>query len=143
MTDLKVTVRENSSVTGEDGDVTSITALCPGCLRENADGLLLTYTDTTEGGKVYSRVEIKGERVSVRRTGAVSLSLTFEVGRTERTLYEVPPFSFDMTVVTNAVRVRREGDGGLRIGLDFRSTVGGAEQTTHLVIRATPKEDRL
>ena len=141
MAEQKVEVRETSSVTGSDGDVTDVASRSPGCLRESADGLLLTYTDTAEGKRIYNRVEISGERVSVRRTGAVSLSLVFEVGRTEKTVYGVPPFSFDMTVTTEAVRIRREENGGVRIGLDFRSVVGGAPQATHLVIRATPKED--
>jgi uncharacterized beta-barrel protein YwiB (DUF1934 family) len=139
MADQKVLVRETSSITCSDGDVTDLSSLSPGCLRDCADGLLLTYTDDTEGGKVFNRVEISGERVSVRRTGAVSLSLTFEAGKTEHTVYGVPPFSFDMTVSTESVRVRREENGGLRIGLVFRSVVGGAPQTTHLNIRATPK----
>ena len=141
MADLKVNVRETSNITQADGEVTDLTSLSPGCLRECADGLLLPYTDTTEGGKVYNRVEIKGGRVSVRRTGAVSLSLVFEKGRTEHTIYGVPPFSFDMTVTTESLTVKREGTGEVRIGLVFRSTVGGAPQTTRLCIRATAKEN--
>ena len=97
MADYRVTVRETSRVTASDGDVTELTSLSPGCLRESADGLLLTYTDTTEGGKVFNRIEIKDDSVSVRRTGAVSMALTFCVGQSERTVYGVPPFTFDMT----------------------------------------------
>jgi hypothetical protein len=63
------------------------------------------------------------------------------VGRVEQTLYEVPPFAFDMTVTTESVKVRREKNGGLRLGLRFRSVIGGAPQMTDLVIRALPREE--
>ena len=139
MADYRVTVRETSRVTASDGDVTELTSLSPGCLRESADGLLLTYTDTTEGGKVFNRIEIKDDSVSVRRTGAVSMALTFCVGQSERTVYGVPPFTFDMTVTTESLKVRRE-ESGVRIGLRFRSTVGGAPQSTELVISARIRE---
>ena len=139
MADYRVTVRETSRVTASDGDITELTSLSPGCLRESADGLLLTYTDTTEGGKVFNRIEIKDDSVSVRRTGAVSMALTFCVGQSERTVYGVPPFTFDMTVTTESLKVRRE-ESGVRIGLRFRSTVGGAPQSTELVISARIRE---
>ena len=139
--DLKVSVRETSRITQSDGDVTELSSLSPGCLRELGDKLILTYTDTTEGGRVFNRVEIEDECVSVKRSGAVSLSLRLKVGEVEKTVYEVPPFAFDMTVKTESVRVVREQKGGLRIGLRFDSIIGGAPQKTELVIRALPKGD--
>ncbi len=139
--ELGVNVRETSTVTQADGDVTELSSLCTGCLRESRSGLLLTYTDQTEGGKVFNRVRISGDRVSVERTGAVSLSLTLESGRTEQTVYRVPPFAFDMTVTTESVTVTRKPNGGLCIKLVFGTVLGGAPQATELVIEATPRRD--
>ena len=67
------------------------------------------------------------------------MALTFCVGQSERTVYGVPPFTFDMTVTTESLKVRRE-ESGVRIGLRFRSTVGGAPQSTELVISARIRE---
>lgn len=139
--ELRVNVRETSSITAEDGDVTDLTSLSPGCLRETAAGLVLTYTQDSESGKIFNRVETTDHGLRITRSGAVELTLVLEPKRTEKTIYRVPPFSFDMLVTAEAVKIRREESGGLRIGLSFRSVVGGSAQTTRLVIRATPREE--
>ena len=137
-TEYKVTVRETSTVTAQDGDVTEMTSLSPGCLRESDGGFTLTYTQTNEGTKIFNRITAKGASVRVVRSGAVSLSLLLEPGRRENTVYAVPPFRFDMTVTTDTVT---ESDGGCRIGLVFHSVIGGAPQTTRLSIRARTRKE--
>ena len=96
---------------------------------------------TNEGTKIFNRITAKDASVRVVRSGAVSLSLLLEPGRRESTVYAVPPFRFDMTVTTDTVTVKRESDGGCRIGLVFHSVIGGAPQTTRLSIRARTRKE--
>ena len=139
--ELRVSVRETSRVTQEDGETVEMSSLCEGCLRRFPCETLLTYTANAEGGRIFNRIRAKGKEVTVKRSGAVSLSLTLKEGQTEQTLYQVPPFSFDMTVTTESVEVEHHTSGGLSLRLCFRSVIGGAPQTTELVIDAEPRRD--
>lgn len=139
--EIRVSVRETSRVTQQDGEAFELSTLSEGCLRPSPAGMLLTYTADAEGERIFNRVRISHGCVSVRRSGAVSLSLTLEKGRVEHTVYGVPPFSFDMTVTTESVEIAHRAAGELSLRLRFRSVIGGAPQTTELVIDVTPRGD--
>ena len=132
----RMTVSQSSRIKAEDGEVTELSSLSPGCLRAGT----LTYTETTDGAKVYHRVTVAGDAVTVSRTGAVVSEIRFKVGETHTSLYRIPPYAFDMTVDTESLSVRHE-NGTLAIALVFNSILGGSRQRTEMTITAMPREE--
>ena len=121
---------------GED-EVTE--AIVFGFMRSTDGGFFLTYSENGEGGKTVSDVTVEGERVTVRRHGAVESEMVFEVGKSHSSLYEIPPYRFDMTV--RATKIRNTlalGSGGL--DLFYNMELGGAEKKVRLRLFVHPKE---
>ncbi len=132
----RMTVTQRSRITAEDGEITEISSVSPGCLRDDT----LTYTETTEGAKVYHRVTLGGDALTVSRAGAVVSEIVFRAGAQHTSVYRIPPYAFDMTVDTESLAVNRE-NGGLSITLVFSSLLGGSRQRTEMTITAEPREE--
>jgi uncharacterized beta-barrel protein YwiB (DUF1934 family) len=121
---------------GED-EVTE--AIVFGFMRPTDTGFFLTYSENGEGGRTVSDVTVDGERVTVRRHGSVESEMVFEVGTSHSSIYEVPPYRFDMKV--SATKIRNTlalGSGGL--DLFYKMELGGAEKKVRLRLFVHPKE---
>ena len=134
---IRMTVSQRSRITGEDGETAELSSLSPGCLRDGT----LTYTETTDGAKVYYRVTADSEdTLTVSRSGAIVSEIVFRAGERYTSVYRIPPYAFDMTVETESLSVKWEG-AGIEIAVVFRSTLGGSSQRTEMTITATPREE--
>lgn len=102
-------------------------------LYDREGNYTLRYTEESEGGKVFCTVEGAPEKVSVRRDGAVSALMIFEVGSPHRCLYRMPPFSFDMEITATRVEGALGRDGG-ELTLVYRSVFGGAARLTRTTV---------
>ena len=121
---------------GED-EVTE--AIVFGFMKPTENGFFLTYSEEADGGRTVSDVVTEGERVTVRRRGAVESEMVFAVGESHDSLYEIPPYRFDMKVTATKIRnTLALGSGGL--DLFYKMELGGAEKKVRLRLFVHPKE---
>ena len=121
---------------GEDEVTESIVF---GFMKTAEDGFFLTYSEDADGGKTVSDIITEGERVTVRRRGAVQSEMVFAVGESYDSLYEIPPYRFDMRVEATKIRnTLTLGGGGL--DLFYKMEIGGAEKKVRLRLAIHPKE---
>ena len=66
--------------------------------------------------------------------------MLFSVEKTHKSIYKVPPFSFDMTIETLRLTSTLSDMGG-EINLLYRMTVGGAVRKTKMKITAETEND--
>lgn len=110
-----------------------------GFFRLGAGELRMDYTERGEGGtRVHCEIAAAGERVTVARRGDVECDMVFEKGVRHASLYRVPPYSFDMEIVTLRLENELTADGG-RLTILYRMKLGGAERRTRMVLVAAPR----
>ena len=96
-------------------------------MQAEADRIILTYSETTEAGSVLWRVECAGSVVTVTRSGASNSVMRFEVGKPYIGIYEVPPFKFDMKIITSGIKNRLTIFGGT-VDILYNMSIGGADK---------------
>ena len=106
---------------------------CMGSLRMSDGRITLTYTEKNEGAEIRSEIICLDGQVTVRRSGAIESELCFKEGVLHRSLYSIPPYKFDATVIAKRVRVAVTEMGG-SIDLIYNMTVGGAEKAARMKI---------
>ncbi|MBO4915129.1 MAG: DUF1934 domain-containing protein [Oscillospiraceae bacterium] len=112
-----------------------------GTMRRDAGALLLAYEEPAELelGGVSTELELRGERAVLRRSGAVSSELRFEVGAPHSSLYETAYGCFPAELTTHALRARVGERGGL-IELRYSLCLGGAADEHKLKILIKTEE---
>ena len=112
-------------------------------VREATDAVLTTDTDSTtlryksegEGGKVISAFVLgRDGALTVRRQGAISSVLKFAAGETYKTLYEIAPYKFEVTVKTESIRGSFELPHS-ELELIYTMDIGGATRRTCMLFR--------
>ena len=102
-------------------------------MKISDNAVCISYKEVGEGGTVYYDVLSKSDRVTVSRTGAINSCMVFSEGETRKSMYEIPPYKFDMEVVGKRVRSELSECGG-RIDLRYSMKVGGAEKSAGMRI---------
>lgn len=111
----------------------SITTL-PVKLAEGDGGIVLSYTEKQESTEIRTVITAESDgSVRLRRTGGVEWSVRFRAGEESKTLYSIPPYSFDCTVKTKRADVEREGDT-VKIRLIYSMNIGGGEKEVKMRI---------
>ncbi len=96
----------------------------------------LSYRETSRSGDVLCTITAKRNGiVTVSRRGACVCDMVFEEGKTHKSLYSVPPFSFDMCITAERTRLDFSDDGGTLI-LIYRMNIGGQDKSVKFKIRA-------
>jgi uncharacterized beta-barrel protein YwiB (DUF1934 family) len=108
-----------------------------GFMKPTEDGFFLTYSEDGDGGRTVSDVTVSENSVRVRRIGSVVSDLMFEVGVVHTSIYEVPPYKFDMSVEATKIRNTLSLGAGM-LDLFYKMTVGGAEKKVRLRISVFP-----
>lgn len=99
----------------------------------------ISYTERREGGCVECEILVNSEMISVTRRGSVECEMLFELGKIHKTLYRVPPFTFDMT--TELIRRTSElSSCGGELTIIYKMNVGGAEKKVRMKITLEAKE---
>lgn len=137
--DIKVrSVIDNLTPSGlPDGDPEITEAVASGFIHYTEDKLMLTYTENTDTGKVFSEITVESGKVSVTRHGAIeSCMVFFEDGTPHDSLYEIPPYKFDVRVRARKIRCSLTKNGGaLDIFYDMR--IGGADKSVRMRLNVT------
>lgn len=138
---IKVKLRIKSVIKGADDPTPEITdEECLGVMRCAAGGAAerISYKITGEdGNKTETAIELFDGAVRLLRHGAIESNMLFEVGVEHRSLYKIPPFSFDLTVNTSRIENSFSSLGGT-LTLEYSMTVGGAERKCSMTVTAEP-----
>ena len=73
-------------------------------VSERGGLMRLSYEETSEGGPIKSDITIAEGHVRVRRTGAIESDFMFAEGEVTKSLYKIPPYSFDASITTKKIR---------------------------------------
>lgn len=109
--------------------------VCRGELRTGEESLVLTYSESEEGGSVETELSVLGGVIRLCRRGAIDSVLEFSEGGVYDTLYSVGPYKFDMTVKTKRIRCTLGKEGG-EIGLVYEMVLGGSRRIARMKIEA-------
>ena len=113
------------------GEPETASSVCAATYRETDGGFCLSYVEHADGGDVATEVCLAGDTVTVDRKGAVVCRMVFAEGKTETSLYEIPPYRFDMSLRTRRIRFTKSA-GRIRLDLYYDMTVGGADKDVRL-----------
>lgn len=116
-----------------EGDAERTVTETDGYIHYTESGILLTYSEKTENGDVYSDISYSDGEVWVKRRGALVSELFFKEGAEHTSVYEIPPYKFDATVKTRRIRAERSDCDGV-IALFYNMKIGGAEKTARMKI---------
>ena len=108
-----------------DGDVevSEESAICT--YRMDGETVSVSYKTSTEGGTVSTAYRLFDNSLSVTRSGAINSVMVFKAGETHSSVYEIPPFKFDMTVTAKRLDHALSESGG-KIDLLYEMNVGEA-----------------
>ena len=133
----KITVSsviENLSPSGaKEGEAEETCAVYDGFLKIYDNEINISYTEKSEGGKIVSDITVGESFVRVKRVGAVESDMIFNETAPHSSLYTVPPYSFDVTVVTKRIRNSMTKDGG-RLDIYYNMEIGGAAKCVKMRI---------
>ena len=115
------------SVTSEatsGGDTEKHVSAVRGVLSENDGTIFLHYPENTEGGRIMTEIQIRGNSVKIRRSGAVISLMEFAPGKKHDFIYSVPPYRFDASIITREVLAPGPGER-VTLSLVYDLTLGG------------------
>lgn len=98
-----------------------------------ADGILLSYSEMTEGGKIRTEIFVGTDTVVVERQGAIGSEMIFREGERSTSLYKIPPYTFDMEIYAKKVRITADELSG-RVDLLYEMKVGGDTRAARMRI---------
>ena len=98
----------------------------------------MLYVETGEDSKTVCTLYTSGSEVILSRRGSVECALTFSEGETTKTIYRVPPYSFDMTVETLKIRNSLSDMGG-ELQLIYMMNIGGQDKKVRMKITVKKK----
>ena len=109
-----------------------------GALTPFADGLMLSFTESGEGGTARSDIYLTGNAVRLVKSGDITSEMRFVEGERFDTLYCVGPYSFDMSVYTKKIRGALTEDGG-ELQIIYSMNIGGQDKNVRMKISAKRK----
>jgi len=117
-----------------DGEPESSRVTARGTILEKEGAVMLSYVEEGEGGKTECKITLFSDgHARVIRHGAVEADFLFIEGKTEKTVYAVPPYRFDAVLKTDRIRMG-ERDGYREAAFFYHLTVGGAPKACRLTI---------
>lgn len=131
---LMSSVIENLLPSGiTDGEPEKNEIVTDGFLKITDGEYTISYVEKTEGGRVASDIFVSEASVRVKRVGAIESDILFEEGLLHKSLYGVPPYTFDTEVYTKKIRNSLTRDGG-RVDIFYTMKIGGAEKKVKMRI---------
>lgn len=93
----------------------------------------LSYSERTEGGEVSTEIHVLDGRVVVKRSGAIVSNMVFAEGKTNTSVYSIPPHSFDMTIECRRLKME-VGDLSGRVDMLYKMNIGGEDRSARMRI---------
>ncbi len=128
-----ITPLDESGLRREDGESekASVSTRAFMCVEDGK--ITLSYLEENEGARVNTDIEIEGEELRVRRRGALESEFVFREGKTHRSLYKVPPYTFDAEITTKRIRNEISADGGT-LTVFYNMLLGGESRAVKMRI---------
>ena len=99
----------------------------------------LSYTEESESGRCDSLITVKDGEITVTRSGSVESEFVFAEKASHKSLYKIPPYSFDAEIFTRKIRNNlTRGVGTLVILYDM--TIGGGRKRVNMKISVSEEE---
>ena len=130
---IESTIENLDSAGLSEGDAEKTVTEAEGFYRFSEGSCFLNYTEDNEGGRCRTEVSCIGGAVTVRRSGSIESEMYFAEGESHSSIYSIPPYRFDTTVVTRRIRAELNQDGG-RIDLFYNMKIGGADKSARMRI---------
>lgn len=124
-----------------DGDPEVSRTSHAGVMRIASDETVLSYKDSDENGSVSCNVTVRGDSVSVRRDGAICSTMLFGTDEPYKTVYSIPPYKFDMEIVTLRLDTNLSELGG-KIDVLYTMDVGGAKKNAKMRITVSEVQEK-
>ena len=113
-----------------------------GRMVEKGKTTYVLYEEINEdGGAVSSRLAIRHDEVSLKRTGAVNWDMRFAPGVISNGIYRTPQGDFSMDVETKNLMLERENDT-VRVGLSYELEIQKAHRQCCELWMRIEKRDR-
>ncbi|SFB25987.1 Uncharacterized beta-barrel protein YwiB, DUF1934 family [Lentibacillus halodurans] len=110
--------------------------------KENMD--VLTYNETADDGSpIYNMITILTDKVSVKRTGSISMHQQFRKQKTSENVFQHPHGNLHMETFTNTINYQAlsEHQDGL-LTIDYTVKLNGQDERKHqLTLMIRTKED--
>ena len=116
-----------------EGDSEKDSFCVSGFIKTEEDAKIISYVEKRNDTSLSCDVRICGDEVKVSRRGDVVCDMLFSVGKTHKTVYECPPFKFDMEIRALRVDSSVSEDGG-SLSLLYSMTIGGAKKRCRMKI---------
>ena len=121
----------------DEPEITRTTA--DGEVSENDGALTIFYKEKSEDTVTSTRIELRPDgSVMLRRMGGIVSDMLFLEGKETKTIYQIPPYKFDMTVTTKRIRSSFTDKGG-EIQLIYSMNVGGGLKNVRMKISYTAR----
>ena len=92
------------------------------------------YKEKNEAVVTSTKIEIKEDgSVMLRRMGGIVSDMLFIEGKETKTLYQIPPYKFDMTLTTKKIRSNLSSECG-ELQLIYSMNVGGGQKNARMKI---------
>ena len=127
------TIENLTSSGAVDGEPEITEATHEGFYKISDGQFLITYREDSEGQTVVSDITVNESSVIAKRTGDVHSEMRFSEGLEDKSLYEVPPYAFDLTVYTTKIRSSLTKDGG-KLDIYYKMNIGGADKKVRMRI---------
>ena len=95
----------------------------------------ISYEEQSEEGKVITELKISDGEAILERKGAISSVMVFSESKPYKTVYSLPPYSFDMEIFTRRLELN-VSDCGLFLRLVYNMNVGGASKLCRMRLEA-------
>jgi uncharacterized beta-barrel protein YwiB (DUF1934 family) len=116
-----------------DGDIENDEFSVSGTLKTESGVTTIKYKEERDGAKILCEISADGDEVKVARRGDVVCDMIFSLEKTHKSLYRIPPFSFDMEISTSRIENTIEKSGGT-LSLFYSMNVGGAKKRCRMKI---------
>ena len=122
---------DNLSDTGlPSGEREASESTATGTVISGARGAVISFSEQSEGGEVKTKIEILSGGIRVCRHGAIESDMLFSEGVAHRSVYSIPPYSFDASIFTRKIRGSIEDGDKLEIFYDME--IGGAKKSVKM-----------
>lgn len=96
------------------------------------------YREKSEDTVTSTKIEVRPDgSVMLRRMGGIVSDMLFIEGEETSTLYQIPPYKFDMTLTTKRIRKSLSDDSG-ELQLVYSMNVGGGQKNARMKITYKP-----
>lgn len=94
---------------------------------------IITFTENREDiGNIRNYITVQEDKVTIKRSGAVSMNQHFEVGKRKESLYRHPYGSLHFDITTRSLeKSRLAGDAPGEVIIIYDAIINGIEEQNH------------